>query len=205
MFKKWKKEELDKYNPKKNNKNPKKGKNPEKRKIMRKLKHKMKYLEIEYEEVEELLNKSKLEFFNAIRDFCTKNPSATCPLQPVASTEEKIKEIENLDEVKTIYREIVKATHPDKHPGEEEGVKEIFINASQAKDENKIEDLINISFGLNIDISNISIDLIEEIEQSLEDKQNKINQMRKDTSILWYTSTDDVKDKLIKQICPIPK
>jgi hypothetical protein len=206
MFENWKRDNIDKYNHMNKKNNTKKEIDPEKAKIIRKLKHKTKYLDIEYEEVLDLLSEAKLNFFNTIREYCTKNPTAENPLQPIEQEREKGDNNKNVDseEVKSIYREIVKATHPDKNPGTEEEAKEIFINASQAKEQNKIEDLINISFDLDIDISDISIGLIEEIENSLLEKELEIQKMRKDTAIQWYNSPQDIKNKLIEQICPTP-
>ena len=206
MFENWKRDNIDKYNHMNKKNNTKKEIDPEKAKIIRKLKHKTKYLDIEYEEVLDLLSEAKLNFFNTIREYCAKNPTAENPLQPIEQEREKGDNNKNVDseEVKSIYREIVKATHPDKNPGTEEEAKEIFINASQAKEQNKIEDLINISFDLDIDISDISIGLIEEIENSLLEKELEIQKMRKDTAIQWYNSPQDIKNKLIEQICPTP-
>ena len=205
MFENWKRDNIDKYNHMNKKNNTNKEIDPEKAKIIRKLKHKTKYLDIEYEEVQNLLEEAKLNFFNTIREYCQKNPTAENPLKPIEEKVKKDKNDKNIysDEVKSIYREIVKATHPDKNPGTEEEAKEIFINASQAKDKNKIEDLINISFDLDIDISDMSIGLIEEIESSLIEKEIQIKEMRNDTAIQWYNSPQDIRDRLIKQICPI--
>ena len=49
----------------------------------------------------------------------------------------------------------------------------------------------------------MSIGLIEEIESSLAEKEIEIQEMRKDTAIQWYNSPQDIKDRLIEQICPI--
>lgn len=206
MFKNWKRQEIDKYNTSgKSKKKQHKEIDPEKAKIIRKLKHKTKYLDIEFQETSDLLEKAKHEFFSSIRDFCAKNPDAVSPLCniPKQDNKEDKDKTEDSEEVKSIYREIAKATHPDKNPGEEEEAKQMFITASEAKENNKIEDLINISFDLDIDISNISMDLIEELELSLIEKEKKIQEMRQDTSIKWFNSPQDIRDQLIIQICPI--
>lgn len=206
MFKNWKRQEIDKYNTSgKSKKKQHEEIDPEKAKIIRKLKHKTKYLDIEFQETSDLLEKAKNEFFSSIRDFCTKNPDAVSPLCniPKEDNKERKDKSEDSEEVKSIYREIAKATHPDKNPGEEEEAKQMFITASEAKENNKIEDLINISFDLDIDISNISIELIEELELSLIKKEKKIQEMRQDTSVKWFNSPQDIRDQLILQICPI--
>lgn len=203
-FKSWKKNEIDKFNPK-GPKGRSKG-NTEKSKLIRKLKHKTKYLEIEYEDAKELLEEAKSCFFNAIRKFLQDNPNAENPLK-ITEIEKNDNQKRNLsnDEVKNIYREIVKATHPDKNPGEEEEAKQMFITASEAKQKNKIEDLINISFDLEIDLSDISIELIEDIEKSLEKKESKIQKMSNDIAVKWFRSSEEKQLEIIKSICPIKK
>lgn len=203
-FKSWKKNEIDKFNPK-GSKGRGKG-NTEKSKLIRKLKHKTKYLEIEYEDAKELLEEAKSCFFNAIRKFLQDNPDAENPLRPteIEKNDNQKRNLSN-DEVKSIYREIVKATHPDKNPGEEEEAKQMFVTASEAKQKNKIEDLINISFDLDIDLSDISIELIEDIEKSLEKKESKIEKMSNDIAVKWFRSSDESQLKIIKSICPIKK
>ena len=203
-FKSWKKNEIDKFNPKGPQAANKS--NTEKSKLIRKLKHKTKYLEIEYEDAKELLEEAKSCFFNAIRKFLQDNPGAENPLRPT-EIEKNDNQKTNLsnDEVKSIYREIVKATHPDKNPGEEEEAKQMFITASEAKQKNKIEDLINISFDLEIDLSDISIELIEDIEKSLEKKESKIEKMSNDIAVKWFRSSEEKQLEIIKSICPIKK
>lgn len=210
IFNQWRKQELS-TDLRPRSKRKSKGKklnaiDPEKAKIIRKLKHKTKYLELEHEDAKEKLNTAKTEFFAAIMEYCSKNPEAQNPLGPVSQNKnDKDKEqAEFSDDLKMIYREIMRATHPDKHPGDEE-LEEMCISATQAKQENKLEDLINLSFDLDIDISNISLDLIEEIEQALAEKQKQIEKMRKDNAMLWYYAPEDRRAMFIKQICPTPK
>lgn len=206
MFKNWKKKEIDKYsentkgrtgNKKENNKDP------EKARILRKLKHKTKYLDIEYEEAENLLSRAKKQFILAISRYCKNNPTAKNPLKLTEPGGElQKKEIKNEEEVKVIFREIVKATHPDKNPNAGQRKKDMFINATSAKEKNNIEDLISISFDLNIDISGISIELIEEIEHSLIEKEKEIKEMRGKLEVTWFTSDKDKRFKLIQTLCP---
>lgn len=208
IFKKWKKQELDKFRPenKKRNKKPKQEDNSPKSKLIRKLKHKTRYLEIEYEEALELLSKSKAKFYQAIAKYCQENPGSQNPLGPIAKEDKESKE-ENLaeEEVKAIYREIAMATHPDKHPDADEEVYETFNKATKAKDENKIDDLINISLDLNIDLSQISMELIEELEKSLEKKEQQIKEMNNDLAVNWVRAGKTTQEKLIASICPQKK
>ena len=211
MFKKFK-NELDKHNPNsKKKRKPKSAKqnksNIAKSKIMSRLKHKSKYLAIEMEMAEEQLAEAKSAMFKAISEYCQKNPEAKNPLV-VADDEKQIPQEmtdEEKDEVKTIYREIVKATHPDKAEQNEEELTEMFINATEAKKLNELNSLIDISFDLNIDLSDISIDLIEKLEKELNEKEKLIKEKRTDISVQWFQASKENQKDLIKQICPIKK
>ena len=207
IFNEWKKRELSAFTDKQRSRNKKKPKlNPEKARIIRKLKHRMKYLELEDDDVREKLKIAKDDFFTAIQIYCQEHPSAKNPLVAKGPEEKNKPEKHNFpDELKNIYREIVKATHPDHHQEDDEELTETLINATTARHENKIDKLINISFDLDIDISSISMDLIEDIEKSLEEKQSKINKMRKDVALVWYYATDEQRAALIRQICPLTK
>lgn len=208
IFKKWKKQELDKFRPenKKRNKKSKPRDNSPKAKLIRKLKHKTRYLEIEYEEAEDLLTKSKVKFYQAIAEYCKENPNAQNPLGPIKKEDKKSEE-GNLaqEEIKAIYREIAMATHPDKHPDAGEEVYETFNKATKAKDQNKIDDLINISLDLDIDLSQISMELIEELEKSLSKKEQEIKNMNNDLAVNWSRASEETQNKLIKSICPQKK
>ena len=205
-FKKWKQLEIDPLNPKSTKKlfSKKTKANTQKNKIISRLKHKSKYLSMEMEIIDEKLELCRQEMFLAIKLYCQENPKSKNPL--VSSAEEKAKPKEINDAQKSealaLYREIAKIAHPDKHQEDEE-LEKLFINATEAKQLNKINDLVNISLDLDIDISNISIDLIERLEQELNEKEKKIQQKRSDISIIWFDSDEDQKNKIIKQICSL--
>jgi len=209
IFNEWRKSELSAGLRKGSSPRRKKKKSdsdPEKARIIRKLKHRMKYLELEHEDIREKLKSAKDHFFSAIQRYCQENPSAKNPLVPKEQKKEAKQEKASFgDELKNIYREIVKATHPDLQQENDEELTEALISAANAKQENEIDKLINISFDLDIDISDISIELIEEIEEKLKLKEFEIQKMRKDNSILYYHASEEQKKKFIEQVCPIKK
>jgi hypothetical protein len=209
IFNKWRKQELsmgvDKPHGKRKKSDGKPAADPEKARIIRKLKHHTKYLELEHDEVKEKFTIAKTKFFQEIEAYCRKRPDAKNPLVPVSTEKSHEQSIEDFPEdLKIIYREIIKATHPDLHPDDED-LADICISATQAKQDSKIEDLINISFDLDIDVSNMSVELIEEVEKALKEKEEDIQKMRQDTAMMWYHATTDQQDELIKKICPIEK
>jgi hypothetical protein len=210
MFNQWRKHELSPNlrprSQKKNKHKKKKDIDPEKARIIRKLKHRTKYLDLEYKDTQEEMHTAKTSFFTAIAEYCSKNPDSKNPLVPsnTDSSDATQDEYEFPEDLKTIYREIVMATHPDKHPGDED-LKQICISATQAKKDKKVEDLINLSFDLDIDISNISIDLIEKIERALDEKQKEIEKMRKNNAMVWFYAAPEQQEVIIKHICPKEK
>ncbi len=112
IFNQWRKQELS-TDLRPRSKRKGKGKkldaiDPEKAKIIRKLKHKTKYLELDHEDAREKLHTAKTEFFTAIAEYCSKNPEAQNPLVPVGpdGKDEAEEPAEFSDDLKTIYREL---------------------------------------------------------------------------------------------------
>lgn len=206
LFKKWKKEELDKHNThSKKKKKLKKVNNSEKNKILLRLKHRSKYLSIEMDLVNEQLQEAKSKMFEAIIKYCQEHPEAKNPLVPdKESAKESVQQITEAeeDEAKALYREIAKATHPDK---EGKDLTEVFIHATEAKDTNKIDELVEISFDLDIDLTEISVDFLEKIEKDLNEKEKIIKDKRQDIALQWMQASKDQRSQLIKMICPIEK
>lgn len=209
LFKKWKTgAALDKL--RKQGSKPKSKKDPEqdseKNKIIRRLKHRTEYLIEEEKYVQELKSKSTSQFHTAIMKYCEENPTAASPLKPVDAEKPTKKAASELpEEIKLLYREIAKMTHPDKQHEDQEAMIDIFREATTAKDEQKLEELINISFDLDIDISEISIDLFTQVEKDLDEKEKRIVKMRSEASIVWYQASKEEQDRIVKKICPIPK
>jgi len=208
LFKKWRKgTALDKLRKQNGNKTPDpKPDNSEKNKVIRRLKHRTEYLVEEEKYVKELRAKATAQFHAAIMIYCKENTEAISPLKQVDTEKPEKKDNSELpEEMKLLYREIAKMTHPDKQHENQDAMIEIFREATAAKDEQKLEELINISFGLDIDISEISIDLFDQIEKDLDEKEKRIVKMRSDSAIVWYQANKDTQEELVKKICPIPK
>ena len=208
LFKKWRKgAALEKRRKQNTNKETKSDPdNSEKNKVIRRLKHRTEYLVEEEKYVKELKAKATAQFHAAIMEYCKENQEAISPLREVEIEKPQKKDNAELpEEMKLLYREIAKMTHPDKQHEDQEAMIEIFREATMAKDEQKLEELINISFGLDIDISEISIDLFDQIEADLNEKEKRIVKMRGDAAIVWYQANKEEQDKLIKRICPTPK
>ena len=204
-FKKWQQShQVSKFSSPKKTK--RKAKTSAKNKIIRRLKYRAEYLDEEEKYTKDLLQKSTAAFHKAIARYCSNHPKAENPLVPVKNMpKEKLPDYDSetlSEEIKSIYREIAMATHPDKQHDDPEEMLELFRNATEAKDEHKVEDLINISFELDIDISEISIELVEEIEKNLDKKEEEISCLRKNASIIWYKSNKQKRLKMIKAMCP---
>ena len=91
------KEEIEKFSGKSNPKK-KRRKDPEKSKILRKLKHKTKYLEIELEEAEALQAKAKKDFFAHIQRYCKNHPGAKNPLILTSTNPQKKQDQEDKED-----------------------------------------------------------------------------------------------------------
>lgn len=205
-FKKWhNSNELSKRShPKRKKAEPK---DRQKSKMIRRLRRRTRYLADEEEHLLNLKQKATAAFHASINEYCQNNPNAENPLRPVDVKSKKEKQTDTAwsDEIKSLYREIALLTHPDKQHEDPEEMLDFFRTATTAKEDNKLEDLVNISFDLEIDISNISMDLVEEIEKNLDKKEIKIVEIRKDAAIFWFKANKETQQSMIKQMCPIKK
>lgn len=102
-------------------------------------------------------------------------------------------DIENKDELKGLYRKIVKVTHPDKTQDLSKNM--IFDKASKAYESGDIVDMILLAENLNIE-SGIEIP-IDKIKLKISDVERKTEFLKKTYTWKWMNSSDDKKDHVI--------
>lgn len=101
-------------------------------------------------------------------------------------------------DIKRIYREIVKKTHPDRIGSDL--FKEQYILATVAYEFQKLYDIIKIALSLNIEIGDLSEENLDKLEIELKDIKNNIKQI--ESNIVWqyYEKLDSpFKRKMLLQ------
>ncbi len=99
--------------------------------------------------------------------------------------------------VKKLYRALALKFHPDKNPGDSEAER-IFKELSRAQDECDLVNLLSIAADQGVD------ELIEEIEpfiqQSLDEKDSKIKQLKKNLFYQYYYMSEEQRKKCINEV-----
>jgi hypothetical protein len=168
---------------------------------IRKIIQEYKLLEIEEEWKNELINSNKETFLKEIyhkRGFDNEvsNPKETSVDKGVVVDKRRDHISDN---IKKLFREIVKLTHPDKTFNKKNRLElnDLYIKAKIASEESNIYDLLVICDKLSI---KWSIDLYEKkiLEDNLEVKRNKIKSIESSYIWLWINAeTIEEKYKIV--------
>jgi len=98
------------------------------------------------------------------------------------------------DKIKSLYRKIVKITHPDKIDHKE--INDIYIEASIAYEENDIIGIYKICENLHIEYE-IDISDIELIKENIKILKERISFIENTHTWIWQNEDEKNKDKII--------
>ena len=179
-----------------------------KQKYLRKLKHKAKQINEEYEETLEIYNLAKMELVTKILEYCEKHKTPSPLAGEKEDKKEHPKEVEEIfseKEVRDVYKKIAISTHPDKlgklNEEDREEKTSLFKKAAEAKDTKNLNDLTRIASELNINLNELKYTQLELLEQQIEEKEQKIEEMHQDVSWHWYYLNLEQREKMISIIC----
>ena len=213
IFKPREKQELGKYIPenKKKSKSQKLSNDVDKdvgqsilEKKFNKLRHKALYINLEFEETDEIFNFARANFISSMFQFCS-----DYKIEPPFDSHKPDKAQEDdseLDssEVKELYREIVKSTHPDMLSGlSEEEIEEraeLYRQAVEGKREGDFEKILRVALELDINIKNLTSEYLDEIENAINKMESEINKMKNDLMYKWYYCGEEEQDHIFKEI-----
>jgi hypothetical protein len=181
------------------------------RRKFKKLRHKALYLNIEYEEVLEIFEEARTSFIGAMHEYCAKikKPPPFAPVQEEPKDKKKSSdknkpEDVSTEEEKSIYREIVLLTHPDKTSGlskhESDEREELYREAVQGKESGDLGKLLSIAFQLDIDITEISPEFLKNIRKEIKKTEQKIKKMKSDIMYQWFNASQEHKDAIFRQL-----
>jgi hypothetical protein len=213
-FKKWRN-----LNPLSKDLRPQRGKsksksephaNDYKSKLFKKLKHRSKYINMEYEETKETFEKARQKCLSTIMVFCEENPDRESPLRTEEKKKKEVpeekKEMFQSEEIKSVYRQVVSQTHPDKLGNESkeftDEMTELYMAAIEAKEQCDFHVLMDVATDLRIDAEDLSMAQLEFLEKEIDEKEKKIKKMRKDFMWQWYHANTKRRQKMIEMICP---
>ena len=107
--------------------------------------------------------------------------------------------------MKDVYKKIAISTHPDKLINLEDEDKEqktaLFKKAAKAKGARSLTELTEIAAELKIDLRDLRYTQLELLEQQIQEKEQKIEEMREDIAWKWYYMNLEQRRKIIVYIC----
>lgn len=151
------------------------------------------------EELKELYKKKENEYFiqsenstntNTLDEYIDTESSENI----IDELEEKVESNEDSTNIKKLYRQIVKLTHPDKVKNK--SLNSFYIDATEYYNNNDLFGLCLIAIKLDIDISKQDIDS-NKIEELISSEKNKIKFIQSTYSWLWFEADSKQKDKIV--------
>lgn len=135
-------------------------------------------------ELKEMYLKEEIKSSNTINDMISEDDIIENQILPTPSKE-----------LKNLYRQIVKLTHPDKI--QDERLNGLYLEATKAYETLSIIDLVNICTELNIKYSEDILDPVD-IQKEINEVKDHIRFVESTYTWLWSNCEDDKKrDKII--------
>lgn len=167
-----------------------------------KLKHKMSYLNMEYEEVSEVFSHAKKTFISTMFEYCSRkkiNPPFTEGEECKGNPKEK-----DQNQIKELYREIVKQTHPDKTANltkeEMDFRSNLYQQATSGKLSGDLSQVLQVALDLDIEIQDINPSLLKSIELEIEKKELEISKIKGDIMYKWYYLSPEDQQSLFENL-----
>lgn len=212
LFKERKKDELGKYTPE-NKKFADKtdlSKEYNKQEYQRllakkfnKLKHKLAYLNLEYEDCISIFKLARETFVSNMFEYCSRN-DLEAPFTQVKPEKKSGRNTLSSDEEKELYREIVMKTHPDKLNGlSEKDIEEktkLYQEAVEGKESGDFNKILKVALELEIDFKNINPDIVDRIEEEINLLNKKIEDIKDDLMWKWYYCNKAQQEEIFKQL-----
>lgn len=164
------------------------------------------YLKSDYEYQSELIRISDMAFLQSIDSFLNRNEELKNLYQESTfvpdeeKVEEEIKEmvedknkVEKDSRIKSLFREIVKITHPDKTNNT--ALNNFYIQAKHCYESNDLIGIYKICDDLSIDYELNDIDL-EKLKETIEQFRNRISFIKNKITWKWVNTDDREKEKI---------
>ena len=173
------------------------------KKKFNKLKHKALYIDAEYEETCDIFSHAQSEFISKMFSYCA-DKKIKSPLESKPKEEDKNEKQQTSDELKDLYREIVKATHPDKTkdlPEDEiEERKQLYHEAVRGKQSGDYWGIFKAALELDVPIKKLSFAYIEELENTINGLEQKMHKMKEDLMYKWYYADERIQASIFEQL-----
>ena len=164
----------------------------------------LQFVESDYEYQNEIIRIKDSDFLNSVNDFLNNYPE----LQEIYTNKKSKIDIdviedvqidddikEEIPEAKSLYRSIVKSTHPDKVDNKR--LNHLYKQATEAYDNNDLITLYKVSSELDINIE-FNGDLINQIRNKIDLLKSQTKMLESTFTFKWIKSDDESeKNKII--------
>ena len=174
------------------------------KKKFNKLKHKALYIDAEYEETCEIFSFAQSEFVSRMFRYCS-DKKIHPPFSEGSGNQKKDESKKDTsDELKDLYREIVKATHPDKTKNLPENEiqerKELYLEAVRGKQEGNYWGIFKAALELDVPIKKLSFSYLDELEATINNLEQKMSKMKNDLMYKWYYLNEASQQNIFEQL-----
>lgn len=164
------------------------------RKQYNKLRHQYKELKREYNNLKSIQDKLIPKFIDNVNKIVKENnlPDPFADLTSEAEKESRDAEVLSSSlESKSLYRQIMLKTHPDKKNNK----KQLYIDATKAKKENNLHELIEIGKELKLNLKEITSEQLDILERNISHLKQKIQNIKDSYVFVWLHSNN--KEEII--------
>ncbi len=169
------------------------------------LQYKVKYLELELEDVEEVFEKCKQQFQNDFGNLLDKhNIQEENNMDSDVNRELKDEPKVDSKTLNRLFKNISLKTHPDKFVNNKKKMKiaeEKFKRANEAKENGRLSELIEIAADVGAKIPKLSEDYLFIMERECKVLLTKVKVIKQSSAWLWYHCDKKSKPTLKKRIC----
>ena len=144
--------------------------------------------------VDEISNEDEV-MQNVVEDIPYENSPSSGSIIPVGQVEEVViptNDLEREKKLRTLYRKIVKITHPDKTL--DQILHDLYIQATEYYNEKDLLSLFYLCYKLGISFSVDSLE-VEELDQKTSDFKNKNKFLENNLTLIWLYS--DKRERVI--------
>lgn len=175
---------------------------------IKKILQEYKLLLIDEEYKNEMISVSKGDFMKEINrkggfDPEPEVPKEEAPVEDLDRVEEEVPEDDEKtsfikEGMKTLYRQIVKLTHPDKtmHKNNKKELNELYMRSKKAMDSLDVYELLTICDRLDIKYD-IDINQKDILEENLEKKKSQLKSLEESFIWLWIKAQTDIEKDII--------
>ena len=147
---------------------------------------------MEYEDILDIFKMAQKEFIKDMSRYCEhfKIKSPFVPLEEKQKEKNKKNKPTEDEDLKDLFREVVKHTHPDKTSNlseeEVESRTKLYMEASEGKESGSFQKLLKVALELNVDFDSIDSSIISKMLKEVPIIIKKTKDMKEDVMYTWY-------------------